>query len=213
LLSQGSRWLPAIIHFESEASQTLKKSKLAIPVLVAVGITAFSWNAIAPLVFINSGRSPGDPGWPYTVTLFLGLLLSAIGLAVGIVAPQKSLLSKIMLTISGSISGICGGIYYGEMLAGLQNKKMVIFITVLTVLPIAMSSFWLQKSLTRITLLVMGIVSTYGLAFFCATAAFAFSSTNHWLEGTIWTGFLLAIVALVVFFLSLLVKEFKGYRS
>jgi hypothetical protein len=194
-------------------SQTLKKSKLAIPVLVTIGVTAFSLNAIAPLVFINSGRSPGDPGWPYTVTLFLGLLLSAIGLAVGIVAPQKSLLSKIMLTISGSISGTCAGIYYGEMLASLQNKKMVIFITVLTVLPIAMSSFWLQKSLMRIALLAMGIVSTYGLAFFCATAAFAFLSTKHWLEGTIWTGFLLAIVALVVFFLSLLVKEFKGYRS
>jgi uncharacterized membrane protein len=55
--------------------------------------------------------------------------------------------------------------------------------------------------------------STYGLAFFSATAAFAFLSTNHWLEGTIWTGFLLVIVALVVFFLSLLVKEFKGDRS
>jgi hypothetical protein len=147
------------------------------------------------------------------VTLFLGLLLSAIGLALGIVASRKSLLSKIMLTISGSISGICAGIYYGEMLVGLQNKKMVIFITVLTVLPIAMGSFWLQKSLMRIALLAMGIVSTYGLAFFCATAAFAFLSTNHWWEGTIWTGFLLAIIALVVFFLSVLVKEFKGHIS
>jgi hypothetical protein len=71
----------------------------------------------------------------------------------------------------------------------------------------------LQKSLTHIALLSMGVVSTYGLAFFCATAALAFLSTNHWLEGAVWTEFLLAIVALVMFFLSLLVKEFKGDRS
>jgi hypothetical protein len=187
--------------------------KLIIALLLTFTVAILSFPAASALCFGLVGRTPEDPEWPYTVTCFMGLLASSIALLIGITMHRKSWWSKTMKAISAATSGTWLGIYYGGVIAGIKNHESVTIYTVITILLITIPSFCWSGSLIFISIIVMGIVAVYGLAFMGATATFAFFSTNHFFPGLLWAGFSLTMMATIALLLTLLAKEINSYSA
>jgi hypothetical protein len=181
--------------------------------LVTVAVALLSFHAASQMIFGVLGRTPEDLSWSYTVALVIGLLASSIALAIGIFTTKNSLTSRIAIAISAAISGAWVGVYYGGILAGGKNPQIGGVVAIITALLMVVTNFYLRKRLMTIAITVMGTVATYGLAFLCSSAAFAFLSTNNFLWGSIWGIFCLGAISLTMVFLNFLGREIASYRS
>jgi MFS family permease len=192
--------------------RTLIKTKFIIALSVTFAIALLSLHAISQMIFGVLGRTSGHSEWSYTVALFIGLLASSLALAIGILTPKNSLMPRIAIAISAAISGALLGIYYGGILAGDKNPQIGGIAAVITALLMVVANFYWRKRLMTIAIIVMGTVATYGLAFLCSSAAFAFLSTDNFLWGSIWGIFCLGAIALTMVFLIFLGRELASYR-
>jgi hypothetical protein len=193
--------------------RTLIKIKLVIALSVAFVVAILSFHAASQMIFGVLGRTPEDLSWSYTVALVVGLLASSIALAIGTFTPKNYLTSRIAIATSAAISGAWLGVYYGGILAGGKNPQIGGVVAVMTAVLMVVTNFYLRKRLMTIVITVMGTVATYGLAFLCSSAAFAFLSTDNFLWGSIWGIFCLGEIALTMVFLDFLVREIASYRS
>ena len=194
-------------------SQTLRRIKFIIGLLVTFVVAILSSHAASQMIFGVLGRTPAEPDWSYTMALFLIFVTAAVTLATSMLVVKKSLKSRLMITISASMSGAWLGFYYGGIITGGKNPQIAISAAVIAGLLMAVTSFYLQKRLTIIVIVVMAVVATYGLAFLCSAATFALLSTNDFLWGSIWAIFSLGAIALTIVFLNLLVNEIASYLS
>jgi hypothetical protein len=190
-----------------------KKRKQFVTVLFVCAVVFLSFPAASSLVFGMVGRVPAESGWSGTVASFAGLVLSTVALGASMLHPRKSLTSRISIAISAALSGSWLGFYYGDMISGFKAQPPALIMAALSALLMACMGFYWQLRLVTITIMVLGIIAAYGLAFMCSTATFAFLSTSHFLEGLVWGGFSLIVIGLIVFLISLLVNEIKGYLS
>jgi hypothetical protein len=188
-----------------------KKRKQVITLLFVCAVAFLSFPAASSLVFGMIGRVPEEAGWSGTVASFSGLVLSTVALGASMLHPRKSLVSRITIAISAALSGSWLGFYYGDMISGFKAQPPALIIAALSALLMAFMGFYWQLRLVTITIMVLGIIAAYGLAFMCSTAAFAFLSTDHFLEGIVWGGFSLIVIGSIVFLISLLTKEIKIY--
>jgi hypothetical protein len=193
--------------------RTLIKAKLIIALLVAFVVAILSFHAASQMIFGVLGLTSEDSAWSYAVALFISLLAASIALAIGTMTAKNSLTSRIAIATSGAISGAWLGVYYGGILAGGKNPQVGGVVAVITALLMVVNNFYLRKRLTTIVIAVMGTVATYGIAFMCSAATFAFLSTNNFLWGSIGGGFCLGAIALTMVFLNLLIREIASYRS
>jgi hypothetical protein len=180
---------------------------------VTLAVAVLSLNAVSQLVFSVLGITPEDANWHYTVALFLNLLASAVTLAFCTLTAKHTLRSRISITISAATSAVWLGFYYGGILSGGTNPQASIGAALLTVLLMAVMSFYLRKRLTTIAVIIVGTAATYGFAFLCSAATFAFLSTSHFLWGISWGSLCSGAIALTVVFINLLVKEITIYLS
>jgi hypothetical protein len=190
-----------------------KKRKQFVTLLFVCAVAFLSFPAASSLVFGMVGRVPAESGWSGTVASFAGLVLSTVALGASMLHPRKSLTSRISIAISAALSGSWLGFYYGDMISGFKAQPPALIMAALSALLMACMGFYWQLRLVTITIMVLGIIAAYGLAFMCSTATFAFLSTSHFLEGLVWGGFSLIVIGLIVFLISLLVNEIKGYLS
>lgn len=190
---------------------TLRNHKFIIALLITFVVAILSFHAISQMIFGVLGRTWEDPAWPYTVALFMSLLANSIALAIGQLTAKTSLTSKIALSVSAAMSGACMGIYYGGLLAGDRNPPIGGIVAVIIAVLMVIASFDGRKRLTRIAIIVMGIVATYGIAFLGASAAFAFLSANNFLWGSMWGLFCLGAIALTMRSIDLLCREIADY--
>jgi hypothetical protein len=183
------------------------KTKFIIALAVTFTLAILSLHAASQMIFGVLGRTPEDPGWSYTVALFLSLLVSAIALAIGTLAAKNSLISKLAIAISfaSSVAWFCS--YYVGIIASDRNPPVAIVSAVTIGLLLIITSFYLRKRFAVIAVTVMGTVAVYGVAFFCSSATFAFLSTNNLLWGGIWGSFCLVAIAMTIFFLNLLLQD------
>jgi hypothetical protein len=189
----------------------MTKSRQLITLLFTFGVAFLSVPAVSSLVFGVVGRVPEESGWFGTVALFIGLVASTAALAASLFHPRKSLISRILMTISAALSGAWLGFYYSEVMSGFENQPVSLVIAVIVALLMAALGFYLQIRLVTIVILVLGIVAAYGLAFMCSTATFAFLSTNHFVEGILWGVFSLMVIGSIVVFLTKLTKEVLAF--
>jgi hypothetical protein len=186
-----------------------KKRKQVITLLLLFAVVIFSVPAASSFVFGIIGRVPEESGWSGTVASFVGLMLSTATLAASKFYPRKSLISRITIGISAALSGSWLGFYYGDMIFGAKAQLPTLIIASLSALLMAFMGFYWQIRLVTITIMILGIIAAYGLAFMCSTAAFAFLSTSHFLAGIVWGSFSLIVIGSIIFLISLLVKEIK----
>ena len=191
----------------------MRRIKFIIGLLVTFVVAILSSHAASQMIFGVLGRTPAEPDWSYTMALFLIFVTAAVTLATSMLVVKKSLKSRLMITISASMSGAWLGFYYGGIITGGKNPQIAISAAVIAGLLMAVTSFYLQKRLTIIVIVVMAVVATYGLAFLCSAATFALLSTNDFLWGSIWAIFSLGAIALTIVFLNLLVNEIASYLS
>jgi hypothetical protein len=188
-----------------------KKRKQVIALLFICSVAFLSFPAASSLVFGMIGRVPEEPAWSGTVASFAGLMLSTVSLTASRLHPRKSLISRISIAISAALSGSWLGFYYGDMIFGFKAQPPALIIASLSALLMAIMGFYWQLRLVTVTIMVLGIIAAYGLAFMCSTAAFAFLSTDHFLEGIVWSGLSLIVIGLIVFLILLLTTEIKNY--
>lgn len=195
----------------------MPKPKLIFALLLTFIVATISFPAASATFFGIVGRTPEDPDWLQTVVVFVSFLASSIALllSININSTRKSWLSKrILQTFSAITSSVSIGLHYGEMLAGKNNQSLVIaFTVIITVLLIVLFSFFWSESLISISIIVMGTVFLYGLAFVSATATFAYLSTDHFLVGIIWVIFSLGVIASTTVLLTFIAKEIISYQS
>jgi hypothetical protein len=190
-----------------------KKRKQFVTLLFVCAVAFLSFPAASSLVFGMVGRVPAESGWLGTVASFAGLVISTVTLGASMLHPRKSLTSRISIAISAALSGSWLGFYYGDMVSGFKAQPPALIIAALSAISMAVMGFYWPLRLVTITIMILGIIAAYGLAFMCSTAAFAFLSTDHFLEGLVWGGFSLIVIGSIVFLISLLVNEIKGYLS
>jgi hypothetical protein len=190
-----------------------KKRKQVIILLFVCAVAFLSFPAASSLAFGMIGRVPEESAWSGTVASFAGLVLSTVSLAASLLHPRKSLISRISIAVSAALSGSWLGFYYGDMISGFKAQPPALIMAALSALLMAFIGFYWQLRLVTITIMVLGIIAAYGLAFMCSTAAFAFLSTDHFLEGIVWGGFSLIVIGSIVFLISLLGKEIKRELS
>jgi hypothetical protein len=197
-------------------SKPMPKPKLIFALLLTFIVAIISFPAASATFFGIVGRTPEDPDWLQTVVIFVSFLASSIALllSININSTRKFWLSKrILQTFSAITSIVSIGLHYGEMLAGKNNQPLVIAFTVITVLLIVLCSFFWSESLISISIIVMGTIFLYGLAFASATATFAYLSTDHFLVGIIWVIFSLGVIASTTVLLTFIAKEIISYQS
>jgi hypothetical protein len=188
----------------------MKKKRSQVITLLFVCAVAFSsFPAASYLVFGMIGRVPEESGWWGTVASFVGLLLSTLALGTSALHPKNSLISRTTLAISAALSGSWLGFYYGDMMSGFKAQPPALIIAAFSALLMAVVGFYWQLRLVTITIMILGIIAAYGLAFMCSTAAFTFLSTSHLLEGVFWGGCSLVVISSTVFLIFLLTKEIK----
>jgi hypothetical protein len=190
-----------------------KKRKQFVTLIFICAVAFLSFPAASSLVFGMVGRVPAESGWSGTVASFAGLVISTVALGASMLHPRKSLTSRISIAISAALSGSWLGFYYGDMVSGFKAQPPALIIAALSAISMAVMGFYWPLRLVTITIMILGIIAAYGLAFMCSTAAFAFLSTDHFLEGLVWGGFSLIVIGSIVFLISLLVNEIKGYLS
>jgi hypothetical protein len=166
-----------------------KKRKQVVTLLFICAVAFLSFPAASYLVFGMIGRVPEESGWWGTVASFVGLVISTVTL--------------------GALSGSWLGFYYGDMISGFKAQPPALIIAALSALLMAAMGFYSQLRLVTITIMLLGIIAAYGLAFMCSTAAFTFLSTSHFLEGALWGGCSLVVIGSIIFLISLLAKEIK----
>jgi hypothetical protein len=193
-------------------NQIFKKPNFFITLSIACAVAILSSHAASQMAFGVLGRTPEDPGWLYTITLFLAFAVSAITVPIGMLSAKQSLRSKLAISISISTSVVWFGCYYVGIIADGKSPRIAIIFAITILLLITFSSFYLSTRFVMIAAIVMGTVAAYGLAFLCSVAAFAFLSTNDFLWGSIWWSFCLGAIALSIFSLNLLRKEIANYR-
>jgi hypothetical protein len=190
-----------------------KKRKQFVTLLFVCAVAFLSFPAASSLVFGMVGRVPAEPGWSGTVASFAGLVLSTVTLGAGMLHPRKSLISRIMIAISAALSGSWLGFYYGDMVSGFKAQLPALIIAALSALLMAVMGFYWQIRLVTITIMILGIIAAYGLAFMCSTATFAFLSTDHFGEGLVWGGFSLIVIGSIIFLIYSVSNEIKSYLS
>jgi hypothetical protein len=190
----------------------LKKSKLfsilATIVILAIG----SLQAASQIVFGSLGRTPADPDWYFTVAVFTSFLVSTIVLIIGISIRQDAFISRLAMAISAAISCTWLGFYYGGIIGG-KNPQIAIATAIGGLLLITFTSLHLQKRLTTIAIVLLGIVSAYALAFLCSAVAVAYLSVDRFWWGSIWSLFCIATIAIILFLIDSLMREIAHYRS
>jgi hypothetical protein len=186
-----------------------KKRKQVVTLLFICAVAFLSFPAASYLVFGMIGRVPEESGWWGTVASFVGLVISTVTLGASVLHPKKSLISRITIAISAALSGSWLGFYYGDMISGFKAQPPALIIAALSALLMAAMGFYSQLRLVTITIMLLGIIAAYGLAFMCSTAAFTFLSTSHFLEGALWGGCSLVVIGSIIFLISLLAKEIK----
>jgi hypothetical protein len=192
----------------------MKKKRKQVAILLFVCAVVFlSFPAASYLVFGMVGRVPEESGWSGTVASFAGLVLSTVTLGASMLHPRKSLISRIMIAISAALSGSWLGFYYGDMISGFKTQPLALIIAALSALLMAVIGFYWQLRLVTVTIMLLGIIAAYGLAFMCSTAAFTFLSTSHFLEGILWGGCSLIVIGSIIFLISLLTKEIQRELS
>jgi hypothetical membrane protein len=194
-------------------SQTAIDIKFVIVSTVTLTVAALSLNAVSQLVFSVLGVPPADTNWRYTVALFLNLVASAATLALSTLTAKNSLNSRIAIAISAATSGAWLGFYYGGISTDGKDPHVSSLAAVISVSLMAAISFYLRKRLTTIAVTIMGTAATYGLAFLCSAATFAFLSTDRLLRGFSWGSLCLGAIALTIVFLNLLLQEISSYLS
>jgi hypothetical protein len=190
----------------------LKKLKF-LGILAATGVLAIgSLQAATQNIFGVLGRTPEDPEWHFTVALFSCFLISTIALAIGLLTRKESICSRIAIAISAAISCMWLGFYYGGTIGG-KTPQVAIATAIIGLSIVALMSWYRQPKLTLMAIVLMGVVTAYGLSFLCSVVAVAFFSTARLLEGSIWAIFFAVALATTVFFLNLLIRELADYRS
>jgi hypothetical protein len=190
----------------------LKQLKNIATISIAVAIAILSFHAASQSSFGILGRTPEDSEWSYLVALFVIFSVTAIALATSIQTTKYPELSRIMKTISAASSGTWVGFYYGGLLSGSKNPEVAIGGAVIGTLVMAITSFYIRNKLMTIAIAIVGLMATYGLAFLCSSATFAFLSTNNLLWGSCW-GIICAIaIALLVFFIDSLLQHFSSLK-
>ncbi|WP_310483573.1 hypothetical protein [Chamaesiphon sp. VAR_48_metabat_403] len=190
----------------------MKKSKF-FGTLVATAMLAIgSLHAASQIIFGVLGRTPEDPGWFLTVAVFISFLVATIALVIGILASKYTFTSRLSIAISAVISCAWLGFYYGGIIGG-KNPQIAIAFVIAGLLSITFTGLHLQKRLTTIAIVLLGIVSAYALAFLCLAVAVAYLSVERLLWGTIWGIFCTVAIAIVIFFINSLIQEITNYRS
>jgi hypothetical protein len=189
----------------------LKNSKLfsilATIVILAIG----SLQAASQIVFGSLGRSPADPDWYSTVAVFTSFLVSTIALVIGILASKDTFRSRLSIAISATISCTWLGFYYGGIIGG-KNPQIAIAVAIGGLLLITFTSLYLQKRLTTIAIVILGIVSAYALAFLCSAVAVTYLSVDRFWWGSIWAIFCIGTIAIILFLIDSLMREIAHYR-
>ena len=185
----------------------MKKLKF-LGILAATGILAIgSLQAATQNIFGVLGRTPEDPEWHFTVALFSCFLVSTIALAIGLLTRKESIGSRIAIATSAAISCMWLGFYYGGIIGG-KTPQVAIAMAIAGLLITTLISWYRQPKLV-----LMGVVTAYGLSFLCSVVAVSFFSTARLLGGSIWLIFFAVALATTIFFLNLLIRALADYRS
>jgi hypothetical protein len=191
----------------------LRNIKFIVVSFITLSVGALSLQAASQLVFKVLGITTEDAAWSYLVALSLGFVASTVLLAIGILTAKNSWMSRMAIALSASTSSAWLGFYYGGIVTGGKNPQAATFAAVIAVIIMGVTSFYLRKRPIFIAVMVMGIAATYGLAFLCSAATFAFLSTNNFRLGIIWGSLCLGTVVLTIVFLNVLVREMATYLS
>lgn len=183
-------------------------SLLSATVALAIG----ALQAAAQNIFSILGRTPEDPEWNFTVALFSCFLVSTIALTIGLLTSKGSLGSKLSIFISAAISCAWLGFYYGCIIGG-KTPQVAIVIAIAGLLITTLISCYRQPKLTLMAIVLMGVVTAYGLSFLCSVVAVSFLSTARLIEGSTWLFFFAVALATTIFFLNQLIRELADYRS
>lgn len=181
---------------------------LSATIILAIGFS----HAASQIVFGSLGRTPADPSWYLTISVFIGFLIATISLVIGILNNQDTFRSRLSIAISAVISCTWLGFYYGGIIGG-KNPQIAIAVVITGLLLTTFTGLRLQKRLTTIAIGLLGIVSAYALAFLCLAVAVAYLSTERLLWGIIWGIFCTMAIAIVIFLINSVVIKITRYRS
>jgi hypothetical protein len=125
---------------------------------------------------------------------------------------KESIGSRSAVAISAAISCVWLGFYYGGIIGG-KTPQVAIAIVITGLLITTLLSWYRQPKLTLMAIVLMGVVTAYGLSFLCSVVAVSFFSTARLLRGSIWLILFAVALTTTIFFLNLLIREFADYRS
>jgi hypothetical protein len=181
---------------------------LSANVVLAIGAV----QAATQTIFGVLGRTPEDPEWSLTIALFTCLLASTMALTIGMLTNRNAVLSRISIALSAAISCVWLGFYYGGTIGG-KTPQLAIAIAVIGLFVTTSIGWHRQSKFTLMAIVLMGVVTAYGLSFLCSVVAVSFLSTAHFLGGSIWAIFFAVALATSIFLLNLLIREIADYRS
>lgn len=190
----------------------MKKSKFFGTLVATVILAIGSVHAASQIIFGVLGRTPEDPGWSLTIAVFISFLVATLSLAIGMLTNKDTFGSRLSIAISAVISCAWLGFYYGGIIGG-KNPPIAITTAIAGLLLTTFTGLHLQKRLTTISIVLLGIVSAYALAFLCLAVVVAYLSTDRLLWGIIWSVFCTVAIAIVLFFINSLIGEIANYRS
>ncbi|WP_309738473.1 MULTISPECIES: hypothetical protein [unclassified Chamaesiphon] len=190
----------------------MKKLKFLGMLAATGGLTIGSLQAATQNIFGVLGRTPEDPKWYLTIGLFSCFLVSTMALAIGLLTSKESIVSKLSIFSSAAISCVWLGFYYGGII-GNKTPQVAIAIAIIGLSLVVLMGWYRQPKLTLMAIVLMGVVTAYGLSFLCSVVAVSFLSTARLLEASIWLIFFAVALATTIFFLNFLIRELADYRS
>jgi hypothetical protein len=190
----------------------VKKLKFLGILSASIALAIGALQAATQIIFSILGRTPEDPEWYFTVAVFSCFLVSTTALAIGLLSKKKSIVYRCSIAISAAISCVWLGFYYGGTIGG-KTPQVAIAIAVIGLLATTSICWYRQPKFTLMAIVLMGVVTAYGLSFLCSVVAVSFLSTDLLLGGSIWMIFFAVSLATTIFFLNLLIRDIADYRS
>ncbi|BAZ10000.1 hypothetical protein NIES4071_18140 [Calothrix sp. NIES-4071] len=182
-------------------------------VLISLVITAFvvtiiTFPAVSQMSFGVLGRTPEEPAWSYSVSLFISLAISGLSTSLRSIIKSNSILQRFVTVISGASSGALLGFYYGGSTQN-NNPQIAVISAVIASLVMAFVCFKFRTGFVRVAVTVAGCIANYGFAFLLSSLAFTYLSTQNILIGTILLVITLSVTALTMLCLQQVVKEIR----
>ena len=176
-------------------------------IFIATITTILAVNAISVMLFSSLGKTAGNSGWNYVLTLYS--FLAAIGITYYL-AIANLVKSNWFDLISALLSGALLGFYFGGIASDKDPQIATIGAIALSIL--FGIGFWQKYQFLSVAVGFIATVAAYGFAFFAGTQSLSLFDVSTIFPGIIWGLVCLIYIAITINNLTKGINLIKSHK-